>query len=429
MKKIKLLAPFLFLCSTIVAQTIDFNFPPLAGQNYSIHIYKGTVTDTLQRGSIPADGRFSFAWPEKQAYTGVLHLSIGQSGQNIIVNQENFSVSFNDAGTEIIYSNSPENDYLKKQFKQQQILLSKIDLIYRGQMLYADDPQLSLVFNNEFFRLNKLYSDLQTELKNSKLYASHYLQFIAFINGTGSHVYTLTENDAKLADLQHFFTAEADMDILYSSGLWQHAISTTFNLYPDPKDFGEAMVKNFKRIRSQEVFNALTNDLVTICEQYGWSEAENVIFPYLASSGRLEDPHGKLYLIAALAKLKPGDKAPKIPGKQNLSNSLIAFYESGCSNCQKQLEILKNHYDEIKKQNIHVISLSADQSDEVFQFHSKDFPWTDKRCDYKGFEGDIFKNFGVVATPTFYVTDKKGNIIGRYATIAETGLIKELIQK
>ncbi|GHU74046.1 hypothetical protein FACS189413_18750 [Bacteroidia bacterium] len=175
---------------------------------------------------------------------------------------------------------------------------------------------------------------------------------------------------------------------------------------------------------NKAVFNTLTNDLVTICVQYGWMEAENVIFPYLVESGRLEDSHGRLHLIHALSKIKPGDKAPAIQGEQNPVNTLLIFYESGCSNCQKQLEELKKHYAAIQKQGIRVISISADSNEAVFKYHSQNFPWPDQHCDFQGFEGDIFKTYGVVATPTIYVIDKKGQIEGRYAALAETGLIK-----
>ncbi|MCL2652055.1 MAG: thioredoxin family protein, partial [Candidatus Azobacteroides sp.] len=71
---------------------------------------------------------------------------------------------------------------------------------------------------------------------------------------------------------------------------------------------------------------------------------------------------------------------------------------------------------------IRVISIAADHDENVFEYHAKDFPWTDKLCDYQGFEGNNFKNYGVVATPTIYLIDENGNIQGKFATLQETGL-------
>jgi hypothetical protein len=424
MKKNILFLCSLLCCWALSAQTVDFDLPQLAGQNYSIHLFKRTTTDTIARGKFDANGKLHFAMPEKyKDYVGMLHISFGQGGQNVVMNKESFSVTFSPLFNDIVYSNSVENDFLKKQFKIRQPLVAKYEVIARAQAVYADDSELLPVFQKEFARLNELYINRQQEVTSSKSYAAQYIQFIEFLNGLGSRFYAQGQDAAKVADLDSVFRTQLDMDCLYTSGLWNHVISTTFNLYPSPTVFGEAMVAKFKKIRSQEVFNALANDLVTICEQYGWTEAENVIYPYLVESGRLEDPRGRLYLVHGLSKIKPGNKAPAIEGEKNLSNTLLFFYESGCSNCQKQLAELKNHYAAIQKKGIRVITISADTNEDVFNYNSKDFPWPNKRCDFQGFEGPLFKNYGVVATPTLYTIDKKGNIEGRYATLEETKLM------
>jgi len=49
--------------------------------------------------------------------------------------------------------------------------------------------------------------------------------------------------------------------------------------------------------------------------------------------------------------------------------------------------------------------------------------WADKLCDYKGFDGDNFRNYGIVGTPTYILIDKERIIRGRYVQLRE--LIKE----
>jgi peroxiredoxin len=168
-----------------------------------------------------------------------------------------------------------------------------------------------------------------------------------------------------------------------------------------------------KRIKPQRVFDALSYDAVIICEQFGWANAEEVIIAYLESSGRLPDDPANLVNRAILqGKVKIGDKAPKLDGEVPV-NALLIFYESGCTHCQHQLAELTQHYSEITEKGIRVISISTDESKEVYEYHSKAFPWPDKRCDFQGFKGENLKNYGVVGTPTIYLIDEKGIIIDR----------------
>jgi thiol-disulfide isomerase/thioredoxin len=414
---------------TITAQTIDFYFPYLAGSEYSFHLNRGTVNDTIQRGTIGADGRLSFTLPEKdKEYVGMVHWALNPGGgQSFVLNKENFSVSCmkpNPTENDIIFLNSKENTYLKDEFRQQQALFGKVDAIYRAKTAYADDPSLYPVFEKEFSKLQSSFDAQQKAVAASPLYAARYIQMIGFLNGLGPRLYEAGEEAQKDKDLIRYVDENLDMDYLYTSGLWNHIISSTFKLYTDKKAFGEGMVKNLKRIRSQQIFEALANDLITICEQYGWVDAENVIIPYLLESGKITNPQGKLYMAFELDKVKAGTKALPIKGQKKLSNTLLMFYESGCSNCNAQLEELKKNYPEIQKKGIRIVTISADTSPEVFEYHSKDFPWPDKICDYEGFDGENFHTYGVIGTPTFYLIDKNGIITGRYARLEDTGVLK-----
>jgi peroxiredoxin len=410
------------------AQTVELYFPYFAGNEYTFYLSKGTSNDTVQTGTIGATGRLNFTLPEKDKdYVGIVHFTFGEnSNLNFILNKENFSISNKDANpseSNIVFTNSAENDFLRLQLRQQQVLFRKIDVVYRGQDAYADDPILYPVFEKEFAYLQGLYDTRQKTLTASNLYAAQYIRIIGFLNGFGSRLYAPSANAERLQDAIRFINDELDMDILYSSGFWNHLISSTFELFANKTAFGEAMVNNLKRIRSQQVFEVLANDLITICEQYGWIDAENVIIPYLLSSGKITNPQGKLYMAFELDKVKAGSKAQPIEGQKNLSNVLLMFYESGCSNCVAQLDELKKHYAELQKKKIRVIVISADTGKEVFEYHSKDFPWPDKLCDFNGFDGKNFRNYGVVGTPTFYLIDKKEIITGRYARLKDTGLL------
>ncbi|GAB6009631.1 TlpA family protein disulfide reductase, partial [Dysgonomonas reticulitermitis] len=103
--------------------------------------------------------------------------------------------------------------------------------------------------------------------------------------------------------------------------------------------------------------------------------------------------------------------------------SLIVFYETGCGNCHYELEELKSKYKLLTDNNIRVISIAADADRAVFEETATGLPWADKLCDFKGFDGANFRNYGIVGTPTFILTDGDGIVRGRYAQLKE--LLKE----
>jgi thiol-disulfide isomerase/thioredoxin len=216
------------------------------------------------------------------------------------------------------------------------------------------------------------------------------------------------------------------MDALYTSGFWNYVIASAFELFSDKALFGQAMVKNLERTRLPKVFDALANDLVTICEQFAWQEAEDVIISYLVSSGRVQNASGKLWMALEMDKVKAGNKAIPIHGIKNLSNTLLIFYESDCGSCEKQLNELVTYYPALKEKKMQIVSIAADRDEQIFERRATTFPWPDKLCDYKGFSGENFINYRIIGTPTIFIIDKKGYITGRYAQLQETGLINEL---
>ncbi|MDR0542934.1 MAG: redoxin domain-containing protein, partial [Dysgonamonadaceae bacterium] len=313
----------------------------------------------------------------------------------------------------------PENDWLRKQTQEQNLLFAKADVIFRGRGLYRNDKELSVVFDREAGVLKNSYEQFARTVASNKTYASDYLRINAFLSGIVSRLYAPDEENQRRDDLRRFVVNDLDMDVLYTSGRWNHLISATFDLFPDKKDFAGSMVANLKRTRSPQVFNMLATDLVTICEQFGWPEAEDIIVYYLMESGRVQNPQGHLRVAFGIYKIKAGAKALPVKGIKDLSNSILIFYESGCHNCQAQVDELKRRYAELQSKGLRIISISSDVDSTSFKGYSKSFPWPDRLCDYKGFEGENFVNYSIYGTPTIFLTDKNGVIVGRYARYEE----------
>jgi peroxiredoxin len=414
-----------FFCEASLSQTVNFHFPHFAGKDYLIYLNKGTQNDTIQKGTVAADGHFTFTLPEKDRdYAGMINWVLPQGKQSFILNNENISVKATGASTNensLVFENSTENDFWFKQINEFKEIFQKNDAILRVREAFEKNTAFYQASEIELFRLDTAYKEKRNELINSNLYAARYMETFNFLNGFVSSL-TISEPEKREAAIQ-FINDRLDMDALYTSGLWQYLISATFDLFSDKTLFGQAMVKNLQRIRSQKIFNVLANDLITICEQFGWPEAEEIIISYLETSGRVQNATGPLWIALEMNKVKAGMKAIPVSGIKNLSNTLLIFYESGCSNCQTQIEELITHYPALEKKKIRVISIASDSDQRFFEQYANTFPWKDKLCDYKGFAGENFINYHIIGTPTIFVIDGKGYITGRYAKLHETGLI------
>jgi len=80
---------------------------------------------------------------------------------------------------------------------------------------------------------------------------------------------------------------------------------------------------------------------------------------------------------------------------------------------------LRNNYPLLKEQGYEVISISADYDLQIFENTARLFPWEEKYCDGEGFDGENFKNYGVIGTPTFFMIDEEGVIEVREAQLQE----------
>ena len=80
---------------------------------------------------------------------------------------------------------------------------------------------------------------------------------------------------------------------------------------------------------------------------------------------------------------------------------------------------LAEKYTELKKRGYEVVSISADNDKTMFDIYAAKLPWKDKYCDFEGFAGKDFRNYGVMGTPTFYVLDAKNIVQGRHARVED----------
>ncbi|MDR2691262.1 MAG: thioredoxin family protein [Dysgonamonadaceae bacterium] len=411
----------------ISAQNINIHFPCFAGKEYVYLLNRGLIKDTVQTGTTDAGGRATLLIPENlKGYAGCGSWSvIGSGSTNFIVNNEDFSVTCEDSvpdQTNVVYTGSRENALLNRYERELAPLLQRIDLIHKAHAA-QNKAALPLSFFQEMMSLQREYTVFREKLAGDSSYAAFFIQTRNYMRGLGSRIYNPTEQKEFRNDFIRHIIDEIDITRLFYSGIWMSVMSFTFDAFENKTAWGEAMIKMLKRTEKQAVFEGFARDMIMACEQYGWDNAEQMIVNYLETSNRLPaDPVGLVRRAIAQSKVKIGGKAPLLNGEA-LTNALLIFYESGCEHCKTQLDKIAGHYPELADKGIRVISISTDESKEVYEYHSKNYPWPDKLCDFKGFDGANLKNYGVVGTPSIYLIDKNGIILDRRPRIED---IKEL---
>jgi len=363
------------------AQKINILIPDNANKEYAFILNKGILADTIQKGHFSFAGDITINIPARNKdYLGMGSLLVKDGPtMNFIIDKNNFKIE-QGADKKLKFENSAENKYL--------------------------------------------YSIMQdgiTPQADTTLYAYKFVNLIRYmqqLNGARQSM-----NLGERAGVRNYALEKLDMEMLYTSSLWYHVIDGIVNFDADQQTKGEDMVKILKRIKSQEVFEHLADNLIVITGQFGWDDAFDIIIPYVEESGRIKVPQGKMFDAFAMAKVRRGLPAPDIVGltpsmKDSAAKAtLLIFYQSSCENCHIQLEKLIKIYPELNQKGIRVVSISADYEKASFEYDKDHYPWADKLCDFEGFTGKNFMNYGILGTPTFFLIDKDQKVIRRYALI------------
>lgn len=436
MKKILLFTAALLAVVKLSAQTITISLPKFTAEEYVWVLHNGTQLDTIQRGKLDASGKATLLLPVAQKdYIGMSSLRFAKKagGLDMIVNKENFTASSTSETPNldnIIFTGSPENSFLVKQYKEQSKVKKRLGLLTGLLQVYKNGDVFYPQAKAELTKVAAADKQMETVIKNSPLYAASFLQLSQFANELAGYaqkqpaeIETLKQQAAK------YINAE-----LYHSSLWFYTLQSWTGMYRDvvknEKTFIIDAITLLKKQYSEEVLNGLGNNLMEICEQNDWENAKMQIAYAIYKSGTLPSPTGTLAQVISGFSAVPGNKAPEInlPNGSKLSSLsaskyVILFYESGCGHCDEEIQWIKKHYSELTQKGIQIISITSDTDQRISKLTIDALPWTEKLCDLKGFEGEYFKTYGVIATPTIFVLDKDKTITGKYAHLSDANLL------
>jgi len=380
------------------SQTLEIKLPYHAGREYYFCLQQGASQDTVATGKLDLKGKATITL--KQGYRGVGRLTLQGYGKirNVILNDEE-CILLSEADsleTETIFYGSPENTFLIEAIARQK------------RIIYSFNKGSASVYSS-LPSPKQEYQAFRKEMADSPLYAARVFEILNLLTGVGS---SFDISQQEILEEQHsFIVNKLDFDDLYTSGFWQ----LVFELWYQLASFKE-----------QQADSLLVTDSKAMLNRCGAIPIRREVTQVII---RLFSKYGKDQLLAELGTeylTMPlnGQPAPAIKMGETFflpKSSLIVFYETGCGNCHYELENLKGKYPLLSNEHnsIRVVSISADVDRYVFEETAEGLPWADKLCDFNGFDGDNFKNYGIVGTPTFILTDKEGIVRGRYASLRE----------
>lgn len=199
--------------------------------------------------------------------------------------------------------------------------------------------------------------------------------------------------------------------------------------------FIQAVDTILKRTRPYPlVYEFALDYLIGGFEKYGF----NTVIEYIAEHALLDEnceyseKGSELEKrIETLKRLSTGNEAPDfshsdINNKEfKLSDikdkhTLLVFWASWCPHCTWLLPELKSYYDNIDRNTLEIVSISIDTSKADYTDFKKTggYYWT-SICDYKGWDNEVAKLYGIHATPTLILLDENRKIIAKPNSVQE----------
>ncbi len=419
-------------------QTIELKFPYFAGTTYAWYLIQGDKQDTIVKDIIPRDGFVKLTVPERhKGYVGIsrwILTSKEGGGMDLILNGKDYQVICLEPAPSrenIQFIGTRENPFLNEQYYIQKQILMKAEAIQMALNSYSESDTLFPVFIKEKENLNKTFAENQAAVAQSPLYAARFRQIVDFTQGVADKFYD-SDNERALA-LDRFVTEQMDWGALYTSGHWNGVISNWIDMHIYAIQDDEILLKGTRkilgRLDDKMRYTDFAIQLVRGFTKYSKDDLILELTPEISQSGKLLHMNGALMVFAGLHK---GDKAAMPSGLTNTKNfykngAVIFFYESDCGNCTQVKKHLIMDYPVLSKYGIRVISISADTDSTKNSSTLQELPWPDKISDYlNGANGENYLTWGVLGTPTLFLVDKTGTVIGRYVSLTLEDILKEL---
>lgn len=411
--------------SNLSAQEVQLRSPSLAGKEARLYYFAGAKVDSLS-AAVDNSGKASFSIPGRD-YRGMAALVVpGVGGVELVVAEPSVLVECNgdqlNTGT-VAFPASKENNFLKHIFTSQSRYMQQQAWLQAGsELLDAGSPVLSAI-QPELDKVKASMQALDREISSSGLYAARYYRLADFMNRLFD---TEQKRDGQRAmSIRKEMEESVDIASLYHSGqLWGSVLNFYLSLFnhtagEDKQQQYAASIQRILQRLQAPYYEAFLAGCVTETERFGWREAQEGILSGLHP--QFTSSYVNLQRALGAYRANNNSSMPPLAGldeaDEPYDKTLIAFYDSDCGNCTSEMLRLIEVYPKLKEKGIRIVSVAADVDLKKYENSIKDFPWRDKLCDFKGFEGTNFSNYNVIGTPSFYLLDKEGKLSGLFFSV------------
>ncbi|MDI9311082.1 MAG: TlpA disulfide reductase family protein [Limnohabitans sp.] len=379
---------------------------------------------------------------------GVYRLFLGEQNSEtyfdlIINNRENnivFECDLDKKEGQIIFKESEENKLYYDFLNFQELYLKKISInqFYLENFPSKDEAIYSKVKNEYFNELELLKKNKELFLKKSK--ENFYWSNQLIKNSTFFFI-------------QNFDQSDNDLEKLKFLNYWKDVDTTNEKLLYTPFYFDKILnflrfyTKNNQSSYQTEIKADLTKAVDEIITSFSNNvNTKNFAISYLLTGFReigaedlvkyidlryknillnfLKDKDLKDYLsrLETYEKIKVGSKVPNIAWRNasneiqdlysiNSQKTLLVFWSSECDHCKLAMPKL----DQLAKddKNITVVAIGIEWNQQPYAEEIKKYKNIWHYTDFKGWQSKVAVDYGIQATPTFYLLDQSKNMISK----------------
>lgn len=426
----KVIALALLLPSILLAQhTIKGTFSPAKDYNVAL-LYKVTPTlsEYIANAEVEKDGTFEFQL-DSTATIGMYRVvyAIPQEDYNfdIIYNKkEDIELTFNsETGTKFL--SSSENKLISSYTNSMSMVTQSIGNYYRQQS--KDTMALKAIFQTQretqqnFEEAAKEMIALHFIKANKPYIPKNFEAVETYINSLKTHYFDYVDFNNKILQSSSFLEERM---LNYVFGMSADDVDQETNYKNNIDVFCVAMKES-----PNEVKRILLVDLWEQMRDLGFESVANYVSEtYLIDVAlALNDQELVndllLFINTSIGEIAPDfsfeiEKDKKVVTKKlsdlnSAKNYIVVFWSSTCSHCLDEIPQLQTFIKSKKEASIQVVAIGLE---------NEPYKWKDLTYNYPEFlhvygegkwDNEIGNNYGVSATPTYFILDKDKKIIAK----------------
>ncbi|GEM_PF-5830127 len=393
------------VCDT--CKRVSFSFPLSPQAEVCTYFFYGSMLDSLTV-VLDDEGQGSICFPN--GYQGYAQAVVNHASLfEFIAGEDGLRVESGDkqpSAKNVFFPDSEENDFFFSMMKKKKENRQERGWIEAGmEMGISHTPKLMQALQEASIENAKEATQVAKEIESSPLYAARLIE----INDFGESLFMAEnqQNKEKIAYVKEYLSNRMDWEALYTSGqFWKMVHNYTLSMF-NKEDFSRPLHETQQLYAGfiapllekvdEPIRSAMLQSIINECEAFGWETAKTEVMEYVVDNNiMLDTSKPGIARIMQGYKARAGTPPPSpLPGRG--SKTILVFYDPGCDNCERALQELEQNRARLEGQGYQIISISSEDEG----------------------ANEAFREYGIMATPTFFVINENGVIDGRYTNLPQ----------